>query len=67
MKSEKPKLQRVLQIFDSFEEAELVERQEWMAMPREDRMILLEKLRKQTYPHERSAAQGLQRVLTVID
>lgn len=54
-------------VFNSFEEAEAMERQEWMEMPRQERMILLEALRAQTYPDERISPQGLQRVLTVVD
>ena len=56
-----------LMVFDSFEEAEAQERQEWMAMPRPERMMLLEQLREQTYPDASSAPQGLQRVLTIVD
>jgi len=54
-------------VFDSFEEAEAEERREWMALPRQQRMVLLESLRAQTYPDERNAPQGLQRILTVVD
>ena len=57
----------MIQIFDTFEEAEVVERREWMAMPKVERMVLLEELRQQTYPDEADAPQGLQRVLTVVD
>ncbi len=58
---------RDIQVFDSFEEAEAQERAEWMQMPRQERMVLLEQLRAQSYPDERSHPQGLQRVLAIID
>jgi hypothetical protein len=57
----------VLSVFDSFEQAEASERAEWMKMPPEERMRLLEELRSQFYPNERTATQGLQRVLAVVD
>jgi hypothetical protein len=56
-----------IEIFDSFEEAESAERAEWMARPQQERMILLEQLRSQTYPDARTHPQGLQRVLSVVD
>ena len=66
--SEAKKQQRgELQIFDSFEEIEAVERAEWMSLSGKEKMILLEDLRKQSYPNEPGTPQGLQRVLAVID
>lgn len=62
-----PSRDAMIQVFDSFEDAEAVERAEWQAMPKEERMVLLEELREQTYPDEGAAPQGLQRVLTVVD
>lgn len=56
-----------LQIFDTFEEVEAVERAEWMALSGNEKMILLEELRKQSYPNEPGTPQGLQRVLAVVD
>ncbi|MGE9266616.1 MAG: hypothetical protein ACQKBY_00860 [Verrucomicrobiales bacterium] len=58
---------RELHIFDTFEEAEKAERVQWPAIPPSERMILLENLGKQHYPDERSAPQGLQRILTIVD
>ena len=68
MEKEETKEQRDLsiRIFDSFDEAEACERKEWMSMPRHQRMILLEELRSQTYPDERTTPQGLQRILTIV-
>jgi hypothetical protein len=54
-------------VFDSFEQAEASERADWMIMPQQERMHLLEELRSQYYPDERTATQGLQRVLAVVD
>jgi hypothetical protein len=54
-------------VLDSFEDAEAEERQEWMALSRQERVALLESLRAQTYPNERDAPQGLQRILPVVD
>jgi hypothetical protein len=54
------------EVFDSFEEAETNERQQWMSMTPEERMILLETLRQQSYPDEQSSPQGLQRILSVV-
>ena len=56
-----------LQIFDSFEEVEAAERAEWMSLSGKEKMILLENLRKQSYPNEPGTPQGLQRVLAIID
>ncbi|MBK1833288.1 hypothetical protein [Roseibacillus ishigakijimensis] len=67
MKSESSSSRGKLEVFDSFEEAKAVEREEWMAMTGRDKMTLLESLRKQTYPHERGTAQGLQRVFAIVD
>lgn len=53
------------EVFDTFEDAEASERQAWMKMSHQERMILLEQLRQQSYPHERTSPQGLQRVLSV--
>jgi hypothetical protein len=38
------------QVFDTFAEAEQSEREEWMRMSHEERMILSEELRRQSYP-----------------
>ena len=57
----------ILEVFESFEEAESHERREWLSMPREDCMILLETLRSQSYPDARTHPQGLQRILSVVD
>ena len=54
------------EVFDSFEEAEAAERLEWQSMEPQQRMILLEKLRQQSYPDERSSPQGLQRILSIV-
>jgi hypothetical protein len=59
--------QKTLLVFDSFEQAEVFERAEWMNMPQTQRMCLLEELRSQQYPDERTSTQGLQRVLAVVD
>lgn len=56
-----------LQIFDTFEAAEEVEREEWMAMSGPEKMALLETLRQQSYPNEPGTSQGLQRIFAVID
>ena len=54
------------QVFDTFAEAEKAEREEWMQMSHEERMILLEELRRQSYPDENITPHRLQRVLSIV-
>ena len=54
------------QVFDSFADAEKAEREEWMKMKPEERMILLEELRRQSYPDERTTPHRLQRILSIV-
>ena len=54
------------QVFDTFAEAEKAEREEWMRMSHQERMILLEQLRRQSYPDERTTPHRLQRILSVV-
>lgn len=62
--SEKTKY--TFEVFDSFAEAEAAEREEWMNMDHEERMILLETLRRAAYPDERVTPHRLQRVLSIV-
>jgi hypothetical protein len=57
-------LEKIIQVFDSFEEAEAADLEQWLAIPARERMMLGEALREEAFPdHE----PGLQRVLQVVE
>lgn len=69
MKTSGPREVPEFRVFGSSEDAEQEERREWLNMPREERMVLLEALRNFTYPdpNDRTSPQGLQRILAVVE
>jgi hypothetical protein len=51
-------------MFDTFEDAEAADLEQWLAVPARERMMLGEALREEAFPdHE----PGLQRILQVVE
>ena len=59
-------MERIIQIFDSFAEADEAERKERWAMPPAQRLEILERLRSLQYPDGKTAPR-LQRILEVVE
>jgi hypothetical protein len=57
-------VERALQVFDSFEEAEQADLEQWLALSGRERVIAGEALREEAFPNHEP---GLQRVLQVVE
>lgn len=61
---ESPEMERVIQVFDSFEQADAADLEQWLALPGRERVMAGEALREEAFPeHE----PGLQRVLCLVE
>lgn len=57
-------MERVLQVFESFEEAEEADLEQWLALSGRERVMAGEALREEAFPNHEP---GLQRVLQVVE
>jgi hypothetical protein len=57
-------MEKVVQVFDTFEEAEAADLEQWLAVPGRERMMMGEALREEAFSNHEP---GLQRVLQVVE